>query len=154
MIRAACATAALAALALIAGPAKAGPEGMIMMKSEYSVATTLDRLESKLEAKGLTIFERVDHRSNAAGVDLDLPPTEVLIFGNPKLGTPLMQTSRSIAIDLPQKALAYEDADGQVWLAYNDPGYLAERHDIDPEHPVMQKIAGALKTFAKHAAGK
>jgi len=154
MMRIGMATFVVAGVLLAAPAASAGPDGMIMMKSEHDVATTIDRLESALEAKGLTIFKRVDHAANAAGVDLDLRPTQVLIFGNPKLGTPLMRANRTVAIDLPQKALAYADAEGQVWLAYNDPRYLAERHDIPPDHPIVEKIAGALKAFARKAAGK
>ena len=154
MMRAILAAGAITGALLAAPAAHAGPDGMIMMKSEHDVATTLDHLESALESKGLTVFERVNHSANAAGVDLDLRPTQVLIFGNPKLGTPLMQANRTVAIDLPQKALAYEDGEGQVWLAYNDPRYLADRHDISRDHPVVEKIAGALKTFARKATGQ
>jgi uncharacterized protein (DUF302 family) len=146
---------ALAALALAASltavPAAAGPQGMVMMESEHSVDTTLDRLADTLKSKGLTVFARVDHAANAAGADLDLPPTQVLIFGNPNLGTPLMQANPSIAIDLPQKALAYEDAEGRVWLAYNDPRHLAERHDVTTNDAIIDKIAGALQAFARQA---
>jgi uncharacterized protein (DUF302 family) len=154
MTRARIAAATLAGSLLASPAALAGPDGMIMMKSEHDVGTTIDRLESTLESKGLTIFKRVDHAANAAGVDLDLRPTQVLIFGNPKLGTPLMQANRTVAIDLPQKALAYADGEGQVWLAYNDPRHLAERHDIPRDHPVISKIAGALKAFARQATGR
>jgi len=146
--------ASLAAIAIaVAAPAHAGSgaDGLIEMKSQHSVETTLDRLAEMLESKGLTVFARVDHRENARGADLDLPPTQVLIFGNPKLGTPLMQAQRSVAIDLPQKALAYEDAEGQVWLAYNDPVHLAERHGITSREKIREKIAGALRTFAEKA---
>ncbi len=143
--------AAILALAL-AAPAHAEGDGMITMKSEHGVAATLDRLAEVLKANGLTVFARVDHRANAKGADLDLPPTQVLIFGNPKLGTPLMQAGRSVAIDLPQKALAYEDGDGRVWLAYNDPAYLAQRHGITGRTKVRGKIAGALETMMTKAA--
>lgn len=150
MKRLAVALAALACLALSA-PAHAGPDGLIMKKSNHSVDKTLDRLAEMLEAKGLTIFARVDHAAGAAKVDLDLPATQLLIFGNPKLGTPLMQSNRTIAIDLPQKALAWKDGEGQVWLAYNDPAYLAERHDIADRQAVRDKIAKALDTFTTKA---
>jgi len=149
------ATAAIAALALaVTAPAHAEPEadGLIAVKSAHSVEKTLDRLAEILEAKGLTVFARVDHRENARGADLELPPTQVLIFGNPKLGTPLMRAQRSVAIDLPQKMLAYEDADGQVWLAYNDPAHLADRHGITERAAELNTIAGALDTFARKAA--
>ncbi|SDG29252.1 Uncharacterized conserved protein, DUF302 family [Limimonas halophila] len=147
-------TAPITALALAAAaPASAGSgaDGLIKVKSEHSVETTLDRLASALESKGLTVFARVDHRENAKGADLDLPATQVLIFGNPKLGTPLMQAQRSVAIDLPQKALAYQDDEGQVWLAYNDPAYLAERHGLTTRDGVLDKIGKALKAFAAKA---
>lgn len=147
---------ALAATALALGvlamtPAQAGPDGLIMMKSEHSVEETIDRLQTALEGKGLTIFGRVDHAKNARGADLDLRPTEVLIFGNPKLGTPLMHANQPIAIDLPQKALAYRDAEGDVWLAYNDPTYLADRHDVTTADSVVKKIGKALHAFARKA---
>lgn len=142
------ATALVCALAL---PAAAGPDGLIMKRSAHSVGETLDRLESVLEAKGLTIFARVDHAAGAAGAGLALAPTQVLIFGNPKLGTPLMQSNRTIAIDLPQKALAFRDAEGQVWLAYNDPQYLAARHDIEDRGDVIQRISNALDALTSQA---
>lgn len=139
------------AVAAAAPAAEAGPDGLIMKRSKYSVTETIDRLKGALEAKGLTIFARIDHARNAAGADLELGPTQVLIFGNPKLGTPLMQSNRTIAIDLPQKALAFEDAEGQVWLAYNIPEYLAKRHDIGNRGEIIAKIAGALDAFTDKA---
>lgn len=131
--------------------AVAGPEGLIMKKSAHGVAETLDRLEAALKAKGLTIFGRVDHAAGAAEAGLELRGTALLIFGNPRLGTPLMQANRTVAIDLPQKALAFEDGEGQVWLAYNDPTYLAERHDITGRDPLIAKIAAALDGFTDEA---
>lgn len=139
------------AVAVAVPAAQAGPDGLIMKRSKYSVTETIDRLKGALEAKGLTIFARVDHAKNAAGAGLELGPTQVLIFGNPKLGTPLMQSNRTIAIDLPQKALAFEDAEGQVWLAYNVPEYLAKRHDVENRDEVVAKIAGALDAFTNKA---
>lgn len=138
-------------LLFVAGPALAAADGLVMKKSAHSVEATLDRLQAALESKGLTIFARVDHGAGAESAGLDLAPTQLLIFGNPKLGTPLMQAGRSVAIDLPQKALAFEDADGQVWLAYNDPTYLARRHDLEGVDDVLAKIAGALETFSGKA---
>jgi uncharacterized protein (DUF302 family) len=143
---------ALVALVILAVPAAvAGPDGLIMKRSNHSVSETLDRLSEILESKGLTIFTRVDHAANAAGTDLELRPTQVLIFGNPKLGTPLMQSNPTIAIDLPQKALAFEDAEGQVWLAYNIPEHLAKRHDIADRDEVIGKIANALDALTDKA---
>ena len=99
-------------------------DGMIAVKSPFDVATTVDKLETVLKSKGMNIFGRVNHAEGAKKAELELRPTEVLIFGNPKVGTPLMNCSQSIAIDLPQKMLAWEDESGQVFLGYNDPMYL------------------------------
>lgn len=126
-------------------------EGLVVKPSNHSVKDTIDRLESLLTEKGLKIFARIDHQAGAAGADLELLPTEVLIFGNPVLGTPLMTAAPTTAIDLPQKALAYEDADGQVYLAYNDIGYLQARHGIEGRDEVIAKIRGALANFTDAA---
>jgi uncharacterized protein (DUF302 family) len=138
--------AALSAAASFAAlpPAAAAPEGMVVKSSPHSVNETLDKLEAALKKNGIRVFARVDHAAGAAAVDLELPATQLLIFGNPKLGTPLMQAERSVAIDLPMKALAYADADGRVHLAYNDPAYLAERHGIEDREAVIRKMTGAL----------
>ena len=101
----------------------AAADGMVTIKSAHDVATTISRLQEVVESKGMNVFGRVDHAGGAAKADIELKPTELLIFGNPKVGSPLMRCSRSIAIDLPQKALVWEDDDGVVWLAYNDPEY-------------------------------
>ena len=126
---------------------------MINVKSAHSVAITADRLENILQAKGMTVFKRVNHAAGAASVGKELRPTELVIFGNPKVGTPLMQCSHSIAIDLPQKALIWEDDGGQVWLSYNDPQFLALRHDTRGCDAVLKKVAGALANFANKASG-
>jgi len=126
-------------------------DGVVVKKSNHSVGETIDRLAAVLTAKGLTIFARVDHEAGAGKAGLDLRPTVVLIFGNPKLGTPLMQAAPSTAIDLPQKALAYEDEAGDVYLLYNDPAYLAARHGIAGRDAVLKKIAGALDKFTDAA---
>lgn len=156
MTRASFAAAILAAALAGSGPAAAGEapaaDGLVRVSSAHSVGTTLDRLAEMLESKGLTVFARVDHRANAAGADLEMRAAQVLIFGNPKLGTPLMKAAPTVAIDLPQKALAYKDAQGQVWLAYNDPAHLAERHGITGQDGVLNKIDKALATFARKAA--
>ena len=106
------------------------PTGLVIKQSPYSVEETEQRFISILEERGLTVFTTVDHAQNAAGADLTLPPTRVVIFGNPKLGTPLMQCAQSIAIDLPQKMLIWEIEDGEVTVAYNDPRYLGGRHQL------------------------
>jgi uncharacterized protein (DUF302 family) len=154
MIRSVFAAPALAAaLALSPVPAAAGEdaEGLVRMQSAHSVETTLDRLAQLLKDKGLTVFTRVDHAANASGAGLEMRDAQVLIFGNPKLGTPLMKAAPSTAIDLPQKALAYEDDAGRVWLAYTDPAYLAARHGITGRDAVLDRIAKALDTFATKA---
>jgi uncharacterized protein (DUF302 family) len=114
--------------------------GVVSLRSPYSVADTLQRLEAIITSKGLTIFARVDHSGEAAKVGLKMPPTELLIFGSPKSGTPLMIASPTLAIDLPLKALVWQDGDGAVWLSYNAPEYLQQRHNI-PES-LVANIAG------------
>lgn len=126
-------------------------DGMVALKSAHSVSATADKLESVLKQKGMTVMNRISHSDGAAGVDLALLPTELVIFGNPKVGTPLMQCARSVAIDLPQKALIWEDSEGNVWLGYNDPAYLKKRHNIEGCDKVIDKVKGALAAFAKAA---
>lgn len=138
---------AMAILFAFAAVASAG-EGLITVKSAHDVKTTADRLEKVLKDKGMTVFARIDHAAGAQKAGLELAPTELVVFGNPKVGTPLMHCGRSAAIDLPQKALIWEDAAGVVWLSYNDPRYLAERHGIEGCEKVLKKIEGALGMFA------
>jgi uncharacterized protein (DUF302 family) len=114
--------------------------GLLHVASPHSVPETLNRLESVLQSHGLTVFARVNHSGEAQKVGLTMRPTQLLIFGSPKAGTPLMVARPSIAIDLPLKALAWEDADGKVWLSYNSPQYLKERHGL-PED-LWKNIAG------------
>lgn len=128
--------------------------GLITMQSHHSVKQTADRFESIAKDKGLTLFTRVDHQKNAAGVDLTLTPTEVIIFGNPKAGTPLMNCAQSVAIDLPQKVLISEDAKGSVKLTYNDPEYLKARHNIVGCDKVISNISMLLNNLAVAATAK
>jgi uncharacterized protein (DUF302 family) len=114
--------------------------GMVHLSSAYSVAGTLLRLESVLKAKGLAIFCRVDHSGEAERAGLKMNPTQLLIFGSPKAGTPLMVASPTLAIDLPLKALVWEDAGGKVWVSYNAPAYLKQRHNIPDE--LVKNITG------------
>lgn len=107
--------------------------GMVHLSSPYPVPETLDRLESLLTAKGLTVFCRVDHSGEAEKVGLKMNPTKLVIFGSPKGGTPLMVASPTLAIDLPLKALIWEDAGGKVWVSYNTAEYLKARHNISDE---------------------
>jgi uncharacterized protein (DUF302 family) len=123
--------------------------GLIHLSSAHSVDDTLQRLESLLQERGITIFARIDHSGEAEKVGLSMRPTKLLVFGSPKGGTPLMQAAPSIAIDLPLKALFWEDADGKIWLTYNDPAYLQERHNVPPE--LLPNIAGVGALFAKAA---
>ncbi len=142
--------AAVVCATLVCGSVYAG-EGLIKVKSAHSVDDTANKLESVLKSKGMNVFGRVNHAAGAEKAGLELKPTEVVIFGNPKVGTPLMQCTRTVAIDLPQKALVWEDDDGQVWLAYNDPAYLAQRHGIEGCDEVLKKVSGALGKFAAAA---
>ncbi len=125
--------------------------GMIIIKSNNSVTATIDKLENVLKTKGMTIFKRVNHAAGAEKAGLQLRPTELLIFGNPKVGTPLMSCSQTAALDLPQKALAYEDENGEVWLAYNDPAYMAKRHNLKDCDKPVQKVTQALANFTRAA---
>jgi len=125
--------------------------GLVNVKSAHSVNDTADRLEKALTNKGMTVFIRIDHAAGAKNVGLALPPTELVIFGNPKVGTPLMHCAQTIALDLPQKALAYQDEQGKVWLVYNDPVYLAGRHGIKDCEAPLAKVSKALSNFARLA---
>ncbi len=129
-------------------------DGLVSKKSPFNVEQTANRLEKALKAKGMTVFARIDHSANAHKVGLKLPPTIVVIFGNPKIGTKLMQCAQTVAIDLPQKMLIRQDANGQVWIAYNDPAYLAKRHHITGCEPVVKKISAALGHFSDMAIMK
>lgn len=140
----------VAALMIIPGVASAA-DGLVTVKSSHDVATTMDKLQAVVESKGMTVFGRVDHTAGAAKADIELRPTQVLIFGNPKVGSPLMNCSQSIAIDLPQKALVWEDENGDVWLGYNDPTYLKSRHATEGCDEVFAKVTGALAKFSAAA---
>ncbi len=122
--------------------------GLVSIKSAHDVKTTANRLETSLKEKGMTVFMRVDHAAAGRKVGKQLRPTELLVFGNPKVGTPLMLCAQTAGIDLPQKALIWEDENGQVWLSYNDPKYLAERHGITECAETITKIEDALSKFA------
>ena len=122
--------------------------GLISVKSAHDVKTTADRLEAVLKKKGMTVFTRIDHAKGAKSVGNDLRPTELVIFGNPKIGSKLMQCAQTIAIDLPQKALIWQDGSGQVWLSYNEPTELAKRHRLPGCEKVIKKVTGALGKFA------
>ena len=128
-----------------------GPAGLTTIPSAHDVPTTADKLVSVLESKGITVFARIDHAAGAAGVGLELPPTQLVIFGNPALGSRLMQCARTAGIDLPLKALIWQDADGKVWLSYNDMGYLDQRHGLEECQPVLVKMSGAVSKLTRAA---
>ena len=126
-------------------------DGLITIKSAHDVKETTNRLVSILKERGMTVFIKIDHAEGAKKAGKDLRPTQLVIFGNPEMGTLLMQCQQSIAIDLPQKALIWEDEAGQVWLSYNNPKYLETRHTIKDCSEVTDKIGKALANFTKMA---
>lgn len=125
-------------------------DGLIALKSPHAAKATMDKFEAIVKAKGLNVFARIDHAAGAAKVGKTLRPTEVLVFGNPQGGTAFMQCAQTVGIDLPLKALVWEDASAQVWLGYNDPEYLAQRHDA-ADCPVAQTLQKALAGFSAAA---
>lgn len=143
----------LVTLLVIAMPSFAH-DHLITIESQYSVTETADRFEKIIKDKGLTFFARIDHAKNASGVDLQLNPTQLIIFGNPKVGTLLMQCQATVAIDLPQKALVWQDDDGKVWFAYNNPEHLKELHSMQGCDAVIEKISGLLAGLAVAATSK
>ena len=127
-------------------------DGLITMKSSYGPRDTMNRLEAAVKAKGMTVFARIDHSAGASEVGLSLRPTELLIFGNARGGTPLMQLKQMIGIDLPLKGLVWEDASGTTWLSYNDPSWLAKRHGLSHEaDATVSAMAAALGAIASAA---
>lgn len=128
-------------------------DGLIKVQSSHGPAETTDRLVAGIQAKGLTVFARIDHASGAKEVGLSLRPTELLIFGNAKGGTPLMQSNQEIGIDLPLKALVWQDASGASWISYNDPAWLAKRHGLGVEvEPPVKAMAAMLSAVTRAAA--
>ncbi len=124
-------------------------DGLITLASIHAPKETMDRLEREVTARGMSVFARIDHAAGAAEVGLPLRPTEVLIFGNAKGGTPLMQMDQAVGIDLPLKALVWQDAAGKVWLSYNDPRRLAQRHRLGPDaNATLEAMATALSAVA------
>jgi uncharacterized protein (DUF302 family) len=126
--------------------------GLTTLRSSNGPTETMKRLEAEVRAKGMTVFARIDHAAGAASAGLSLPPTEVLIFGNAKGGTPLMQAVQTIGIDLPLKALVWQDSAGATWLSYNDPSWLANRHDMGHgADTTVAAMTAALAAIAKAA---
>ncbi len=137
----------------IAIPAQAA-DGVVNVQSTFNVEETADRMESILKEKGMTVFDRIKHSEGAGKVGIELRDTELILFGNPKVGSPLMKCQQSVAIDLPQKALIWEDDEAKVWISYNDPKYLEKRHSIDGCEEVISKIEKALSGISKAASTK
>jgi uncharacterized protein (DUF302 family) len=124
--------------------------GLVSVQSRSNPPETIRRLVSALAKRNLTIFARVDHAAGAASVGLQLRPTELVIFGNPQGGTALMQDQQSAGIDLPLRALIWEDSDGKTWLTYNDPNWVARRHSLGTESaPAVKAMAGLLGAIAQ-----
>ncbi|AWM09097.1 DUF302 domain-containing protein [Bradyrhizobium symbiodeficiens] len=127
-------------------------DGLITIKSSFGPEDTMKRLEAEVKAKGLTVFAHVDHAAGAAAVGLPLRPTDLIIFGNAKGGTPLMQQAQTVGIDLPLKALVWQDEQGVTWLSYNDPAYLAGRHGVgEPAKSAVTAMTGALHAITAKA---
>ena len=137
----------------IAIPVEAA-DGVVNVQSTFNVKETADRMENVLNKKGMTIFKRIKHSEGAAKVGITLRDTELILFGNPKVGSPLMKCQQSVAIDLPQKALIWQDKKGKVWISYYDPQYLKKRHNIKGCEEVLSKIDKALAGITKAAASK
>lgn len=127
-------------------------DGVINVKSQHSVEQTANKLEKVLLSKGMKIFQRVKHSEGAKSVGININPTELIIFGNPKAGSPLMKCAPSVAIDLPQKAVIWKDANQKVWISYNDPAYLKQRHNIQGCEKVLTKVSGILSKLTGTAA--
>jgi uncharacterized protein (DUF302 family) len=112
----------------------------------------MDRLQAEIRAQGMTVFARIDHAAGATEAGLELRPTNLIIFGNARGGTPLMQSAQTVGIDLPLKALVWEDAGGKTWLSYNEPSWIAQRHSIANAEPVVSKMAAVLSAMSRKAA--
>src|SRR5262249_22478866 len=127
-------------------------EGLTTIPSRFGPKETMDRLEAEVRSKGLTIFAQIDHAAGAAEVGLTLKPTNLIIFGNARGGTPLMQAAQTVGIDLPLKALVWQDAGGKTWISYNEPSWIARRHGVRNAQAVLNKLADLLKTISRQTA--
>ena len=126
-------------------------DGLTSIRSGFGPKETMDRLEAEIRAQGMTVFARIDHATGAAETGLELRPTELIIFGNARGGTPLMQPVQTVGIDLPLKALVWEDASGTTWLSYNEPSWIAQRHNIPNAEPTVSKMTVALSAMSRKA---
>lgn len=143
--------ALIAAAIMIPSVAWTADDSLVAKKSPHSVAVTLDRLSEALKSRGIGIAARVDHADAAQKIGQALKPTQLLIFGNPKLGTPLMQSNRRIGLDLPMKVLAWEDDGGQVWLAYLKPDVLKSEYSVNGRDDVFKEMTQALDKLTDEA---
>lgn len=139
--------------AVLASPAAASDD-LVRKESAHSVAGTIDKLAAIVEQKGAKVFARIDHAKGADAVGKDLRPTETLIFGNPKIGTPVMELSQEAGLDLPLRALAYEDDAGKVWLVYRQPAAMAAAHGLDGSAPAFQPMTKAIDGLTTAATSK
>ncbi len=144
MMRVISAALVLALASLFTSTAMAG-DGLIKKQSVYSFDDTVAKLETALAGRNIGVMSKIDHAASAAKVDQSLRPTTLLIFGNPAIGSQLIEANQSIGLDLPLKALVFEDADGNICVEYNDISYIARRHGVPADHPVVARIAGGLK---------
>jgi len=128
-------------------------EGLTTVPSSFGPSQTMDRLEAEIRGNGMEVFARIDHAAGAAKAALTLRPTEVIIFGNARGGTPLMESNQTVGIDLPLKALVWQDAGGKTWISYNEPRWIAHRHGVVDSEPILRKMAHLLTSLSTSAAG-
>jgi uncharacterized protein (DUF302 family) len=143
----------IALVLLLFSNVQANAADLISKQSPYTVQITVDRLAAAVERAGATVFARIDHAAGAQAVDMELRPTQLLIFGNPNLGTPALQESQTAGLDLPLRVVVYEDEEGIVFVAYHDPAELAEDHGIPVDAEVLKKMIGALDKLTAAAVG-
>ena len=127
-------------------------KGLTTVPSHFAPKETMDRVETEIGERGMNVFARIDHAAAAAEVGLTLRPTELIIFGNARGGTPLMQSVQTVGIDLPLKALVWQDAAGKTWISYNEPFWIAQRHGVSDAPPVVNKMADLLSAILRKAA--
>ena len=128
-------------------------EGLTTVPSHFAPKETMDRVETEIGEKGMNVFARIDHAAGAAEVGLTLRPTELIIFGNARGGTPFMQSVQTVGIDLPLKALVWQDAGGKTWISYDEPSWIAQRHGVANAEPILSKMADLLSAISTAAAG-
>lgn len=127
-------------------------EGLTTVPSHFAPRETMDRVETEIGERGMNVFARIDHAAGAAEVGLTLRPTELIIFGNARGGTPLMQSVQTVGIDLPLKLLVWEDAEAKTWISYNEPAWIAQRHHVSDAQPIVNKMADLLSAILRKAA--